>query len=80
MVYVGERIAVLATFGGERKLKPLKFKWSNNTVEIKEITYFWQDREGDARVYHFSVTDGCAVYELSFNSLSIVWTLEKVEA
>ncbi|MEO5356498.1 MAG: hypothetical protein H7844_04275 [Nitrospirae bacterium YQR-1] len=80
MEQIGERITVLASFGSDTKLKPLKFKWSNRTVVIKEITYFWQDREGEARVYHFSVTDGSAVYEISFNSLSIVWVLERLEA
>jgi hypothetical protein len=80
MQYIGEKIIVMASFGGEAKLKPIKFKWAQRVIVIKETTYMWTERVGATKVYHFSVTDGGASYELSFNTLSMLWTLEKAEA
>ena len=80
MEYVGERISVMAAFFTEgKKFKPLKFKWSTRVISVENITYSWTDRIGHDKIYHFSVTDGRTFYELSFNSGSLLWFLEKVD-
>ena len=76
---VGENINVIASFGTPYKIKPLKFKWSGRLFEIKEITYLWKSREGRAEIYHFSVSDGKALYELTFDTGSLIWRLERLE-
>ncbi|MBI5747796.1 MAG: hypothetical protein HZA00_01635, partial [Nitrospinae bacterium] len=63
---IGETINVIASFGMPYKIKPLKFRWSGRLFEIKEITYLWKSKEGRAEIYHFSVSDGKALYELTF--------------
>ncbi len=80
MEYIGERISVVVSFGGKDKLKPINFRWSQKIIPVKDVTYSWMEMEGSSRVYHFSVTDGATLYELSFNTASIIWILEKVEA
>jgi hypothetical protein len=77
---IGETISVVASFGLPYRIKPLRFKWSGKLFEVKDITYSWQTKEGQTKVYHFSISDGRALYELSFDTASLLWRLEKVEA
>jgi len=78
-MYVGETIGVIASFGRPYRIKPVKFNWSGRLFEIKEITYTWKTKEGRKNIYHFSVTDGGALYELTFDTDSLVWRLENLE-
>ncbi len=80
MEYIGERVFVVASFGGKDRLKPVNFRWAQKVIPVKDVTYSWMEMEGSSKVYHFSVTDGATLYELSFNTASIIWMLEKVEA
>ncbi|MCX8069511.1 MAG: hypothetical protein N2738_03300 [Thermodesulfovibrionales bacterium] len=80
MTEIGEGISVIATFGMPYKMKPIRFKWSGRLFEIKEITYQWVTKEGIKTIYHFSVTDGSSLYEIAFDSHSLIWKLERLEA
>jgi len=80
MFEIGEQISVIAAFGGSVKLKPMRFNWSGRQIDIKEITYEWSTLNGTNKLLHFSVTDGSTLYELSFDTGSIVWRLEGLEA
>lgn len=77
---IGDAINVLASFGMPYRIKPLKFKWSGRLFEVKEITYSWKTREGQKEIYHFSVTDGKTLYELTFDTDSLIWKIENLEA
>ena len=77
---IGEPISVIASFGLPYRIRPVRFRWSGKLFEIRDITYSWQTREGQNRTYHFSVSDGQTLYELSFDTSSLVWKMEKVEA
>jgi hypothetical protein len=79
MIYLGERISVTARFGFSEKIKPVKFYWSNRFFEVREITCVWKTKEGQTDIYHFSLTDGQALYELTFDTGSLVWKLENLE-
>jgi hypothetical protein len=79
-MYIGEIISVVASFGLPYKIRPVRFKWSGKLRDVKDITYTWTTKEGRSNIYHFSVTDGNALYELSFNVASLLWTLENLEA
>jgi hypothetical protein len=57
----------------------VRFKWNKKLFEVKEITYTWQTKEGQNRTYHFSISDGKTLYELSFDTSSLLWRLEKLE-
>jgi hypothetical protein len=76
---IGENISVMASFGLPYKIRPVRFKWNKNLFEVKEITYTWQTKEGQNRIYHFSISDGKTLYELSFDTSSLLWRLEKLE-
>jgi len=79
-MHIGETISVIASFGLPYKIRPVKFKWNGRLFEVKEITYSWQTKEGQTKVYHFSISDGKTLYELSFDTVSLLWKVEKVEA
>jgi hypothetical protein len=78
-MYVGETINVIASFGQPYRIRPVRFDWSGRLFEIKEITYTWKTKEGLKNIYHFSVTDGGSLYELTFDTDSLVWRLENLE-
>ena len=80
MMYLGERISVTASFGFSYKIKPVRFYWSGRFFEVKDITYTWKTKEGQSDIYHFSLTDGRALYELVFDADSLIWRLENLEA
>lgn len=77
---VGEAISVIASFGLPYRIRPVRFRWSGRLFEVKEITYSWQTQEGRTKVYHFSVTDGKSLYELAFDTNSLIWRVENLEA
>jgi hypothetical protein len=80
MMRIGETISVVASFGLPYKIRPVRFKWNGKFFEVKDITYAWQTKEGQTKIYHFSVSDGKTLYELSFDTSSLLWRLEKLEA
>jgi len=76
---IGETISVIASFGLPYKIRPARFRWAGKLFEVRDITYSWQTREGQNRIYHFSVSDGQTLYELSFDTTTLLWRMEKVE-
>jgi hypothetical protein len=76
---IGETISVIASFGLPYKIRPVRFKWNERLFEVKEITYSWQTKEGQNKIYHFSISDGKTLYELSFDTASLVWHIERLE-
>ncbi|MCX8110151.1 MAG: hypothetical protein N3D15_02750 [Syntrophorhabdaceae bacterium] len=79
-MYVGEHVKVLATFDPGYKIRPVKFRWSGRTIRVTEITYTWRSKEGRKDIYHFALTDGSALYELTYDAESLLWRLENLEA
>jgi hypothetical protein len=75
---IREQIKVMAIF--DKEVRPVKFKWNNRVYPVKEITYTWRTKEGNASVLHFSVTDGASLYELTYNQSTMKWSLEQVES
>ncbi|MBI5492265.1 MAG: hypothetical protein HY893_04955 [Deltaproteobacteria bacterium] len=73
-----EPIKVIAVF--DNGVKPVKFKWKGRVYPVKEITYAWTSKEGDSRIMHFSVSDGAALYEITYDSSALKWSLEGVQA
>jgi hypothetical protein len=76
---IAETISVIASFGLPYKIRPVRFKWNERLFEVREITYSWQTKEGQNKTYHFSISDGQTLYELSFDTASLLWKVEKIE-
>ena len=73
---INESIDVGAVFGKNR-IKPRWFVWNGRKIDVKEVTYAWKGREGDAVILYFAVTDGATSFELSLNQKTMQWFLCK---
>ncbi len=76
---IDEPIKVGAVFA-HGEIRPVWFLRHGRQVRIRETTFAWKTREGRARVLHFSVTDGQGLYEICYDTESLVWRLTKAEA
>ncbi len=74
-----EQIKACVIFGRDIKMKPLWFVWNNKRYTINDITYTWLCKEGNDLLYFFSVTDGSTLFELSYSTKTLVWTLTAIE-
>jgi len=76
---IGEKIKIGVVFGGDTKMKPVWFFWAGKKYTADEITFRWQSRRGRTVIQHFAVRSGTDLYELSYNTESLVWTLAAVQ-
>jgi hypothetical protein len=60
-------------------IKPVWFMWKSSRYTVKQVTFAWRSREGSATIYHFAVTDGANLFELSFHTKTAEWILESIE-
>lgn len=74
---LNEKIEVLAYFKGG-KIYPKEFSWNKQQYKIKSITYNWQERKGEVTINYFSVNTDPDLYQISFNSKSNGWRLNKL--
>jgi len=71
------RIGAVTKFPHD-KLRPVMFIWRNREYRVQDVTYVWRETLGQAEVYHFTVSDGANVFELSYNAKALDWTISGV--
>jgi hypothetical protein len=74
---VKEKIKVMAIFSGG-KVIPKVFKWSGRDYKVSNINIIYEEREGKAINYFFSVT--CmsgGVFKLKYSDIKLIWVLEE---
>lgn len=75
---IGAPIDVVASFA-HGKMAPRLFFWRNRQYRVMEITGVWSDYEGAAKRFFFSVvTDGANIYEISFQTRTLLWRLMRI--
>jgi len=77
---IREDVRVAVIFGPGNSIRPVWFDWRRRKYEVREVTYTWQEREGEATLLRFAVSDGASLFELTFNSANRVWSLAAVDA
>lgn len=60
------------------KITPRFFIWKRRRYEIDKVTYFWRSKVGAMSIIHFAVASNGAIYEISYNSVTSDWCLEKI--
>ena len=75
---IDEKVNVGAVFKNGL-IFPRWFLLRGHKVSVEKINYAWQERKGESIYYHFAVSDGVNLYNLSFHPGSLFWTLEAVE-
>jgi len=79
MERIRENIRVAVIFGPGNRVAPVWFDWRRRKHTVREITYTWQERQGDATILHFAVFDGADLFELAYNADSQLWALTTVD-
>ncbi len=77
-VEIDEPIKVGAVFS-RGEIRPVWCLRYGRQVSIRETTFAWKTREGNARILHFSVTDGNGLYEICYNTETLGWRLLNAE-
>lgn len=75
---IQEPIKVGVVFGNT-KIKPRWFIWGSRRIDITEVNYTWKTKEGKNTFYHFAVSDGINVFELSYDSEGAKWELTAMD-
>ena len=79
MEKIRENIRVAVIFGPGNRVAPVWFDWRHRKHAVKEVTYTWREKRGEATILHFAVSDGADLYELAYNSENQLWTLTAVD-
>jgi hypothetical protein len=77
---IREDVRVAVIFGPGNSIRPVWFDWRRRKYEVREVTYTWQEREGEATLLRFAVSDGANLFELTFNSVNRIWSLAAGDA
>ncbi|MGD0843807.1 MAG: hypothetical protein ABSA06_05480 [Geobacteraceae bacterium] len=60
MEKIRENIRVAVIFGPGNRVAPVWFDWRRRKYTVREVTYSWRERQGEATVFHFAVSDQSA--------------------
>lgn len=75
---IQQRVSMIVFFQ-QGAIHPLRFKWNNTVYKIDRVHSHWTTRDGDTKVYHFSVSVGTPdCYELTFDLENLAWHLARV--
>lgn len=74
---VSEPIRVLASFS-ESAIKIHFFHWRERIYKIEKMSLFHLEKDGDHKIYHFSVYVKGNSYDLTYNPINLEWRLEDV--
>jgi len=74
---INEPIKVLVSFA-QQKMQPLVFSWRGRKYPIKKINLVHWQKQGNDKLYHFSVSDDANYFKLSFSTRDFSWRLEEL--
>lgn len=74
---IHEKVAVAGVYD-QGKFLPKKIRWNNKKIEIDQITFAADRRDGGSRWRRYSVVCGPNLYRLDFSRDEEIWWLEEV--
>ncbi|HOJ39151.1 MAG TPA: hypothetical protein PKX93_06770 [bacterium] len=74
---INEPIKV-ATIFTQGKVKICWFIWKGKRRDAVNTTFFWKSYRGEKRIYHFALSNGQEVFEISFCPEDLSWYLDRV--
>ncbi len=76
---IHDSVDVLATFA-DRHVRPLHMRWNNRNYSIKQVNLVHTAREGQKKIFYFSVSDIANYFKLRLDSETLEWHLVEVYA
>ncbi len=74
---VNEKVEVLVRFE-EQKVVPVFLKWRKKTYKIEKLNLVHKERDGNDKIYYFSVSDSVNFFRLAFFTRDLSWVLEEL--
>lgn len=74
---IDEPVKVLASFD-KGVITPLRFRWRERLIDIKEINFIHRIKDGSILSYIFSVSNSTGAFRLKFNAATMQWRLDQV--
>ncbi len=79
MLEINEPVNIVAVFKNGL-VSPRKIGWRGRTLRVDKVTGRWMSSIGSTNILNLSLmTEGGDYFELSFNSKTYIWRLEKLE-
>lgn len=72
-----DHVDVLATFS-DKKVRPLHMRWNQRNYTIKDVNMIHTAREGQKKIFYFSVSDIANYFKLRLDSETLEWRLVEV--
>lgn len=77
--YLNDPVEVSVDFSG-RRVRPKEVRWCNRTYPLQRVNLVHGAREGQKRVFYFSVSDNSNFMKLRFDTELLEWRLVEVYA
>jgi len=74
---LNDPIDVLVKFTGQRVV-PEFFKWRGKTYRIEKLNLVHKERDGNDKIYYFSVSDEVNFFRLAFFTRDLSWRIEEL--
>ena len=74
---LNESIEVQVKFNRNQVL-PEFFKWRNKTYRIEKINMVHKERDGNDKIYYFSVSDNANYFRLAFFTRDLTWRIQEL--
>ncbi len=74
---INEPIDVMVRFS-RHGVRPEAFRWRAHTYRIDKVNLVHHERNGNDRIYYFSVSDNANFFRLAFSTRNLSWTLEQI--
>jgi hypothetical protein len=72
-----EQIDVIVAFRGP-KVHPEFFKWRGQAYKVEKVNLVHREKDGDDKVYYFSVSDQANFFRLAFFTRDLSWRLTEL--
>ena len=74
---LNESIQVQVQFNGQT-VAPQFFKWRSKTYRIEKINMVHKERDGNDKIYYFSVSDSTNFFRLAFFTRDLSWRIQEL--
>jgi hypothetical protein len=72
-----EPVDVVVKFAGT-SVMPAFFKWRGKTYKVEKLNLVHRERDGNDKIYYFSVSDNANFFRLAFFTRDLSWRLQEL--